>query len=68
MQIAGDFNHWVAVPMQRRVDGWWHIQLLLCHGHHQYRFVVDGKSMLDPAATGTGHDETGEKTSLIAVR
>ena len=67
VQIVGDFNHWIAVPMQRRPDGWWHIQLLLCHGHHQYRFVVDGKPVLDPAATGTGRDEAGERASMVAV-
>lgn len=65
--IEGDFNHWFAVPMQRRVDGWWHIQVLLCHGHHQYRFLIDGKPALDPAAAGTGRDEGGEPVSLTAV-
>jgi len=67
VKIAGDFNHWCAVPMQRRPDGWWHIELLLCHGHHHYRFDVDGKPELDPAATGTGRDENGAQTSLVAV-
>jgi 1,4-alpha-glucan branching enzyme len=67
VQIEGDFNHWFAVPMHRRVDGWWHIQILLCHGHHQYRFLIDGKPALDAAATGVGRDEVGEKVSLVAV-
>lgn len=67
VQIAGDFNHWSAVPMQRRMDGWWHIQLLLCHGHHRYRFLVDGKPALDPSATGIERDESGQQFSLIAV-
>lgn len=67
VQITGDFNHWVPIPMRRRVDGWWHLQVLLCHGHHQYRFLVDGKPGLDPAATGVGRDERGELVSLIAV-
>ncbi len=67
VQITGDFNQWTAVPMHRRVDGWWHIQVLLCHGYHQYRFVVDEKPVLDPCATGVGRDEAGEPVSLIAV-
>lgn len=65
--IAGDFNHWSSAPMRRRVDGWWHCQISLCHGHHQYRFVIDGHAALDPAATGVGRDRDGEPVSLIAV-
>ena len=34
--------------MQRRDDGWWFIQIMLPHGHHQYRFLVDDKPVLDP--------------------
>ena len=53
--------------MERRADGWWYAQITLCHGHHQYRFIVDGKSMLDPKASGAGRDERGEEVSLVAV-
>lgn len=67
VQISGDFNHWFPVPMHRRVDGWWYVQVLLCHGHHRYRFVVDGKPRLDPQATGIGRDQHGEQVSLVAV-
>ncbi len=67
VQIAGDFNHWLPLPMHRRVDGWWCVQVLLCHGHHRYRFVVDGRPRLDPAATGVDRDDQGETVSLIAV-
>lgn len=67
VQIVGDFNHWRPVPMQRRVDGWWYCQLLLCHGHHQYRFMVDGQATLDPSASGVGRDDCGTPVSLIAV-
>jgi hypothetical protein len=53
--------------MHRRVDGWWYSQVLLCHGHHQYRFLVDGKATLDPRAAGVGRDDSGTPVSLIAV-
>ncbi|MGP8020367.1 MAG: glycoside hydrolase family 13 [Limisphaerales bacterium] len=42
VELVGDFNHWRPFPMQRSVDGWWSAQVELCHGHHQYRFLVDG--------------------------
>jgi 1,4-alpha-glucan branching enzyme len=67
VELVGDFNHWHPLPMERSLDGWWLAQLQLCHGHHQYRFLVDGKPMLDPHATGVARDEHDEQVSLIAV-
>jgi 1,4-alpha-glucan branching enzyme len=67
VELVGDFNHWHALPMRRSVDGWWFAQVELCHGHHQYLFLVDGKPILDPRATGIGRDEQAERVSLIAV-
>ena len=65
--LVGDFNHWHPLPMQRSGDGWWLARVELCHGHHQYRFLVDGKPMLDPHATGIACDDNNEQVSLIAV-
>ncbi len=67
VQIAGDFNQWHPVPMHQRVDGWWFIQMLLAHGHHQYHFLVDGQPMLDPQASGTARDDDNQPVSLVAV-
>jgi 1,4-alpha-glucan branching enzyme len=67
--LAGDFNDWdpETNPMSRRPDGAWLLQVPLHHGHHQYRFLVDGKPTLDPRANGIARDRNGEKASLIAV-
>jgi len=67
--LAGDFNDWhpTSHPMKRHPDGAWHAQILLGHGHHHYRFLVDGKPTLDPRAQGIARDHQGEKVSLIAV-
>ena len=67
--LAGDFNDWdpASLPMERRVDRWWFLQVPLTHGHHQYRFLVDGRPMLDPGATGVARNERDEEVSLIAV-
>ena len=67
VQVAGDFNHWNPFPMQRRDDGWWFIQIMLPHGHHQYRFLVDGKPVLDPRAMGKGRNQLDEEVSVVAV-
>ena len=67
--LIGDFNEWDASahPMLRQPDGAWLIQVPLHHGHHQYRFLVDGKPELDPRASGVARDRAGERVSLIAV-
>lgn len=67
VEIAGDFNSWHPLRMKRTLDGWWFVQMQLCHGHHHYRFVVDGKPELDPQATGEVFDEQNGRVSLIAV-
>jgi 1,4-alpha-glucan branching enzyme len=67
--LVGDFNRWnpTTHPMEQRLDGWWFLQVSLTHGHHQYRFLVDGKPMLDPHAAGVVHNEINEEVSLIAI-
>jgi len=67
--IIGDFNDWhpTSHPMKRQPDGAWQIAMPLNHGHHHYRFLVDGKAVLDPKAQGVARDHQGEKVSLIAV-
>ncbi len=67
VEIAGDFNHWHPLPMHRSIDGWWTTQIELPHGHHQYRFLVDGQPTLDPHATGSSRDLHHDPVSLIAV-
>ena len=67
VQIAGDFNHWHPVPMHQQVDGWWFVQMLLPHGHHQYHFLVDGQPTLDPQASGTARNDDNQPVSLVAV-
>jgi len=67
--LVGDFNKWDATshPMKRQVDGGWFLQVELTHGHHRYRFLVDGKPVQDPQATGIARNERNEQVSLIAV-
>ena len=67
--LTGDFNDWSPErhPMLRQPDGAWLLQVPLHHGHHRYRFVVDGKPILDPRASGVTRDNQGERASLLAV-
>jgi 1,4-alpha-glucan branching enzyme len=67
--LAGDFNNWseTSHPMQRQIDGAWQLMVPLNHGHHHYVFVVDGKHVLDPRASGVARNQKGERVSLIGV-
>ena len=65
--LEGDFSGWSSLAMRQRVDGWWFLQVPLTHGHHQYRFLVDGQPLLDPRASGIAHNEANEKVSIVAV-
>ncbi len=69
VHLAGDFNNWNATadPMKRQPDGAWLLQVPLHHGHHHYVFLVDGKAVLDPRASGVARDPKGERVSLLAV-
>jgi 1,4-alpha-glucan branching enzyme len=69
VHLSGDFNDWdpTAHPMRRQPDGNWLLQVHLSHGHHHYRFLVDGKPVLDPHAHGVARDHEGAKVSLLAV-
>lgn len=69
VHLTGDFNDWdlTAHPMKRQPDGAWLVQVQLSHGHHHYRFLVDGKPVLDPRAQGIARDHQGAKVSLLAV-
>jgi 1,4-alpha-glucan branching enzyme len=67
--LVGDFNDWnpSTTPMRRMPDGRWMATLELPHGHHQYLFLVDGKPVLDPNASGKTHNDRGEPVSLVAL-
>lgn len=67
VQLQGDFTNGAPLAMQRRVDGWWFLQVPLTHGHHQYRFLVDGRPQLDPRAAGVTHNQANEEVSVVAV-
>ncbi len=65
--LQGDFTNWTPLAMQRREFGWWFLQVPLTHGHHQYRFLVDGQPRLDPRAAGVIRKEGNQEVSVIAV-
>lgn len=66
--VAGSFNNWFpfATFLIREGDEWV-CRLDLTPGDHQYKFVVDGQWILDPANHATAK-EKGYTNSLVVIR
>lgn len=67
--VAGTFNTWnsSAAALRRGADGVWSVSLKLAPGKYEYRFVVDGEWISDPAASETAPNPFGGVNSVILV-
>jgi len=70
VSLCGDFNGWspTATPMKRHDDGHWGTTVALAPGRYQYKFVVDGEWIADPAAQKNVPNEHGSLNSVVEVR
>jgi hypothetical protein len=67
--LCGDFNAWSRNnnPMKRRNDGQWETTLALRPGRYQYKFLVDGEWIVDPAAKQNAANAFGTLNSVLEV-
>ena len=70
VSLCGDFNGWSpgATSMKRQDDGHWETTVALAPGRYQYKFVVDGEWIADPAAQNNVPNEHGSLNSVVEVR
>ena len=68
--LGGDFNGWAtgATPMKRHEDGHWETTIALAPGRYEYKFLVDGQWIPDPAAQKNVRNQHGTLNSVIEVR
>jgi len=68
--IAGTFNDWNPSSHQltRSETGEWKITLDLAPGTYEYRFVVDGEWITDPACENKVKNPHGSYNSVLTVR
>lgn len=66
--LTGSFNNWdeQALQMRRAGDGW-QIQLSLKPGVYEYKFIVDGNWMEDPANPEKRRNQYGTFNSVLRV-
>ncbi|AXG71040.1 glycogen recognition site of AMP-activated protein kinase [Kordia sp. SMS9] len=67
--LSGSFNDWSedGFKMSQTDDGW-ELSMLLSAGKHQYKFIVDGKWILDPNNPIKEYDYKGHVNSVCMVR
>jgi len=67
--LAGSFNNWAPGSFAMRREGnEWVIEQHLFPGKHVYKFVVDGKWIVDPANELREQNEFGEENSVIWMK
>ena len=68
--IAGSFNDWhpSVTPMISTGSGQWSEELTLAPGRYEYRFVVDGQWVDDPAAKELVANPFGGANAVLEVR
>jgi 1,4-alpha-glucan branching enzyme len=70
VSLCGDFNGWSpnATSMKRYDDGRWETTVALAPGHYQYKFIVDGEWIADPASEKNVPNEHGSLNSVVEVQ
>jgi 1,4-alpha-glucan branching enzyme len=67
--LAGSFNSWnpSVRPLKKDAKGIWKTTISLPQGAHQYRFIVDGQWIEDPASPHKELNEFGGFNSVVVV-
>ena len=67
--LSGNFNQWrkKATPMRDMGDGHWTVDILLKPGRYEYRFLADGRIVMDPRAARYVTAADGGLNSIINV-
>lgn len=67
--LAGDFNSWnpEANPLKKTSNGLWKTNVNLSPGRYEYRFLVDGQWLNDPACESYTANPFGEDNCVITL-
>lgn len=66
VQVTGDFNDWVDLPLERNGNEWT-LQVNLPPDKYEYGFRVDGNWTSDPLNNHRGTTEAGDPISYVTV-
>jgi 1,4-alpha-glucan branching enzyme len=65
--IAGDFNNWEPKTRLKKSKATWQKDITLKPGKYEYKFVVDGNWVNDPANDCCAWNSFGTQNSVIEV-
>ena len=68
--IAGDFNGWIVdqkSKLQNTKEGYWTKKYNLEQGRYRYKFIVDGKWVIDATNPKTESDDVGVTNSVLEI-
>lgn len=69
VHLAGDFTDWghnAIVMKKNKKSGEWIVTKSLTPGQHEYKFIADGKWVLDPKAPRR-RSELGGENSIVRI-
>lgn len=67
--VAGSFNNWKPEEIRLKREGnAWKTELELVGGKHYYKFIVDGRWMIDPSNPYKEKDNVGNVNSILMVQ
>jgi 1,4-alpha-glucan branching enzyme len=67
--LSGNFNEWMPeeLPMKKTAQGW-ELDYVLAPGNYEYKFVVDGNWITDPANPLAVNNDQQSKNSFLVVQ
>lgn len=65
--IAGEWNDWTPVALERLEGGRWRANLALSQGAHRFSLVVDGRKWMVPPGVATLPDDMGGQVGLLII-
>jgi 1,4-alpha-glucan branching enzyme len=70
VSVAGNFNGWNPCSIVAKKDrkGVWSTKVSLSPGTYEYKFVVDGSWVLDPANNKAVYNSVGSQNSVLEVK
>jgi hypothetical protein len=67
VDVAGDWNQWTPVPLQRASNGVWYVDLSIPPGRYRHAFRINGRSWRIPEGVAAVNDGFGGTSAWLSV-
>lgn len=69
VRLAGNFNQWREDELlMTRKNGGWEIPYVLAAGNYWYRFIVDGKRIIDTTQRFASSQDAGSNVNILIIK